>query len=602
MKKATLLISALALVFGLSQCKKPSMPVVNGGDVTKQHVELSASYNNGSKVGVEDMLDGILKLTWESTDSLFVYDGTGFCGCLKFKPGSLSDEGKKAAFEGDLDVHGTPTKMYFYYYGKSITDKIKNEEMSADNVTVNFSEQDGAIPSVKNNIVIKGEDNYNVENKYGAEMKVQFAIAKLAFKGFTSDTDITVTGISSCGFTVNAAGSLTPNTVTSMALTEPVAETAFYTVFMEKNVSTKYTFTTGTLSANLQATFENNKFYTKDASGEAKLLTASQPEGRLSGKFSVAAGKQVYFSIGNLQYLGSGADGNSSPIWRFAEHQYDYLGAGPTSATFGGNVTIAGYTSGTETTHEKGYNTGSDKPGAARDFFGWGTSGIEGYTPIAIYHNPYNTGEENNKYNAYGYTTKNLYDGDGDAKGKADWGYNAISNGGNTQNSGWRTLTKDEYGYLLGPGNPGTTCRTSSTIGTNENARFAMIKIEYETGKYANGLLLFPDVFTWNTETMGDVPQNINKYDSKTFDSYTAAQFAKIEAAGAAFLPASGYRGGVTFYNVNEDCRYWSSTHYVAPNLCRAYYLKAVPGNVSPKANDGDREVARPVRLVVDVK
>lgn len=48
-------------------------------------------------------------------------------------------------------------------------------------------------------------------------------------------------------------------------------------------------------------------------------------------------------------------------------------------------------------------------------------------------------------YNVYGQNNSNLYD----YTGKADWGYNAISNGGNVENFGWRTLTKDEWNYLL---------------------------------------------------------------------------------------------------------------------------------------------------------
>ena len=42
--------------------------------------------------------------------------------------------------------------------------------------------------------------------------------------------------------------------------------------------------------------------------------------GRLGGLFSVGADKQVYFSQGNLQYCATTA------VWRFAEHQYDFVG------------------------------------------------------------------------------------------------------------------------------------------------------------------------------------------------------------------------------------------------------------------------------------
>ena len=74
---------------------------------------------------------------------------------------------------------------------------------------------------------------------------------------------------------------------------------------------------------------------------------------------------------------------------------------------------------------------GNSQSNNHRDLFGWGTNGTSG-------HNPNNTNRTDNEYSW------------------AEWGTNAISNGGNTAGL-WRTLTKDEWGYLIGPGNGGTT-------------------------------------------------------------------------------------------------------------------------------------------------
>lgn len=77
-------------------------------------------------------------------------------------------------------------------------------------------------------------------------------------------------------------------------------------------------------------------------------------EGALTGLFSVSAGKQVYFSRGNLQYQAQFDN------WRFAENQYDYVGN-----SRAGNVDYA---------FDK-----SDNARIARtydgwiDLFGWGT-------------------------------------------------------------------------------------------------------------------------------------------------------------------------------------------------------------------------------------
>ena len=112
-------------------------------------------------------------------------------------------------------------------------------------------------------------------------------------------------------------------------------------------------------------------------------------EGVLPGRFTINAnGDQVVFSQGNLQYQAS------TQTWRFAENQYDYIGAD--------NANI------------------SDTCTGWIDLFGWGT----GDAPTK--HST-NFGE---------YTTF------------TDWGVNPISNGGNEANQ-WRTLTIEETSYLF---------------------------------------------------------------------------------------------------------------------------------------------------------
>ena len=110
--------------------------------------------------------------------------------------------------------------------------------------------------------------------------------------------------------------------------------------------------------------------------------------GALTGRFSVSANTTVQFSKGNLQYQAS------TDTWRFAENQYDTIGAANTniSQTYNGWI----------------------------DLFGWGTG-----------NNPTKTSTTNSDYSTF-----------------VDWGSNAISNGGNTAYL-WRSLTEAEWVYLL---------------------------------------------------------------------------------------------------------------------------------------------------------
>ena len=63
-----------------------------------------------------------------------------------------------------------------------------------------------------------------------------------------------------------------------------------------------------------------------------------------------------------------------------------------------------------------------------------------------------------------------------------DWGYNAISNAGNQENSGWRTLTNGEWSYLL------------MTRSTASGIRYAKAQVNG-----INGVILLPD--NWNNST-----------------------------------------------------------------------------------------------------
>ena len=70
------------------------------------------------------------------------------------------------------------------------------------------------------------------------------------------------------------------------------------------------------------------------------------PDGALPGLFSVSATQRVYFSQGNLQYQAS------TDTWRFAEHQYDYVGSDnrSISSTYSGWIDLFGWGTGSNPT------------------------------------------------------------------------------------------------------------------------------------------------------------------------------------------------------------------------------------------------------------
>ena len=262
--------------------------------------------------------------------------------------------------------------------------------------------------------------------------------------------------------------------------------------------------------------------------------------GTFSHPFTVASGKQVYFSQGNLQYV------KSTNTWQFAEHQYDIV-------------------------EKKDQDVGAEYANQnIVTLFGWGTSGY------------------NNKYPYMTSTTNSDYgNGNSNISGtNYDWGvYNAISNGGN-QAGKWRTLTggssgNGEWDYLI-------------TKRTNAANLYGLGKV----GSCTPGLIILPDDWKWE----GDVAGFAASWESGPTDwsnKYSYSDWAKMEAAGAVFLPAAGYRDDTSVNNVGPDGFYWSSSYYTSYGY-GAYNLSFYSGNVNPSDRNG-RHGGFSVRLVSDV-
>ena len=264
--------------------------------------------------------------------------------------------------------------------------------------------------------------------------------------------------------------------------------------------------------------------------------------------FSVADGRQVIISPGNLQFCTTGshatAEGTASGTFRFAEHQYDYLGQA--------NAAV------------------SDTNSGWIDLLTWGSSGWH-VSPCS---------EKDGDYDIESLCGNEAY---------ADWGvYNAI---GNDAPGTWRTLTRDEWDYLINR-------RAASTVDGIDSARYA------EATVYGiKGLILFPDRFERPAGIDTIVNINRNSFTMSFSDNiYTAGQWAQLEDAGAVFLPASGFRGGTWLSTIGEGGSYWASTC----NADRqAYALLFIDGLVNASAEctyEKDRGYGRSIRLVKDFR
>lgn len=299
------------------------------------------------------------------------------------------------------------------------------------------------------------------------------------------------------GTTINVSGDLSNSNVAMIVPQTYLASTPVVTSgnaahFSKFVVEKQIVTNTFGVEMPIEWTIDNNGQLQKAATGDNSTV-----DGALQGLFSVSDNKTVRFSKGNLQYLASEDE------WSFADSQTD-------RGDYNGNINIS-----------------ADNTGWINRF-GYGTSG---WNSGAKQYQPYSSDNTQTDYLQTSMTGSNA---------NADWGvYNAISNGGNTHGM-WRTLTADEWNYLFN--GRGTT--------SDSQKKFGKARINFGGNNHALGVIIFPDNWTMTQQdftaagisfTPGASPTNNGKVGYET-NTLTEEQWQLLEANGAVFLPALGYR------------------------------------------------------------
>jgi hypothetical protein len=160
---------------------------------------------------------------------------------------------------------------------------------------------------------------------------------------------------------------------------------------------------------------------------------------------------------------------------------------------------------------------------------------------------------------------------------------NYVEWGSKLDEAGWRTLTFEEWNYLL-------------QKRPNANKLYGTCSIENSYGNDKHGMVILPD--TWDCDT---IPVKFTREYNQI--KYSSELWKKMEKAGAVFLPAAGNIVPNLTGSIRDDQigRYWSSSP--APMNC-AFFM----GFVSVTVLDGSRPFdgtlrcnGRSVRLVKDI-
>ena len=193
------------------------------------------------------------------------------------------------------------------------------------------------------------------------------------------------------------------------------------------------------------------------------------------------------------------------------------------------------------------------------------------------------TGYSEDAWDKFGWSTSATTYGMNTSTSNSDYSGDFVDWGA-TMGTGWFTLSKDEWTYLF-------KTRSASTVNGTENGRYAKAKVND-----VKGVILFPDTYTHPDGVT--TPTNVNTTNA-SFDSntYTVADWTKMETAGCVFLPAAGYRYGSSVIDSGTDGIYWSATPAGASNAYGVYFAQ---GGLLP-ADTGTWPNGCSVRLVREV-
>lgn len=486
MKKLGLFAMAFALLMGMSQCKKENTNT-SADESAKVPITLNVNGGNGSRVAVNTE-NGVV--TFENGDVLYVASGGVYVGTLTYNG---------TVFSGNVTEPTEGQKLQFYFFG-NVNPEETMTEGSTTGCSVVISDQTEHLPVIS---YAPSRENYQVGlTAYNATLLNKCALVKFDVTS-ASEAATCIVGMNNkvtVDFTDNSFAygqdgegiiTLAAGNGERWAILLPQDEVTHVNAYSTDGIYVGS-------CASIPTIMENSYLVNGIA------IAISLPCGVIDGLFTVNAnGQQVYFSQGNLQYQAS------TETWHFAPNQYDYIGEGNAniSQTYNGWI----------------------------DLFGWGTSG---YNHGAECYQPWSTNRNDNKYYAYGSYQYNLFD----QTGQADWGYNAISNGGNTENSGWRTMTSNEWNCVL------------NTRTTTSGIRYAMGNVNG-----INGTILLPDNWTASVYALNGTNGNNNEgYTSNIISSVDWTNI--LEVNGAVFLPASGFRTGTSINNYGGVGEYYSSS------------------------------------------
>ena len=531
MKKLSTIIMALALVLGMSQCKKQETPTSATPNANPGvHITVKVGDQDGNKDDNGDK-HGILPehglFAFTEGDTLYVGHNHKYVGMLKYTNGF---------FDGTInpDANVTDQPLHFYFLGGK---GPKNPTSSTTTYNISIADQRANLPVLSygaSNELYTGPDN-----TYSTTLHNQCALVRINLLTPTTDAIMlsSVPTQATIDFNNNA---ITPTNTTGNITLYGNDETYRWAILLPgTDLSNSNCNVIWQGTGNMPAIGNNTYVHAENGFQIQNQIVVELPNDDLVVKdknnafseFTVNGdGKKVYFSRANLK---CDTEHTSALVWSFHENQWDEClgtktGTSSEPANQGSSVNMT-----------NSYEM---------DRFSWGL------------HSPTTTGETD-----FVDGSKNLNRTDG-----TDWGC-ALTGEGNNH---WRTLTAAEWNYLLNNTDRGSRRFLKACI----KVAITINGVLYTT--YVNGLFIAPDNFdpTAYGYTIGHTTNDDYAFvaDNQWNDPNTLVDLTSgfmsmggkqnkiaqhLFYAGCVFLPGVGYRTTMYMnYYYYHDCYHLSSS------------------------------------------
>lgn len=555
MKRLSTIIMALALVLGMSQCKKQETPAT--GNITPTnpgvHITVNVGENedNGGK-GENGERHNIAPayglFSFSSGDQLYVGHNGKYVGTLTFSNGffdgtiypdqTVTDQPLHFYFVGNAAVTGTPEANQTTSLSINIANQRQNLPVLSYGASTKPFTGTGTTYSttLKNKCALVRFDLQN-EGDYEVTLSNVPTLATVNFANPTAETAIVATeGQTNANMTLYGESG---NTMYRWAILLPGTN-------LSPSVHTDLTWNgEGELPVMGNNTYINSGIQIANVvptvyyePTEAQKAYFVKTSGNELTKFSVDENKKVYFSKANLRAY---YDATSHPTgWSFHDTQY---------GDADGNLDSYGKN------HIRGNDVEFSTANAYGDRFTWGYGADYSITEYEGFYN------ENH---------------DLSVEASKDWG--CVFTESSPEGGHWRTLSAEEWDYLLN-----NTARGDK--------RFLKVDLMNYDSPNASayesifGIFVFPDDYAgsdltgnyvFNGTTSGYIfkPAGATSYVNG-INLLNNEDANKMLAAGAVFLPAAGFRYNNYYYNYyyyngtttaisqnpNAYGHYWTSTH-----------------------------------------